>query len=200
MMANNKCFQAMLGAMLALGLSVAASSAMAVDTYMVDPSHTFPSFEADHMGGLSIWRGKLEKTKGTVTLDHVKKTGTVDIEMEANSLNFGHAKMTEHAKGPDMFDVEAYPTIKYVGKSMRFKGDKPVEVIGELTLKGITKPVNLKISQFKCMMHPRLNVEVCGADAEGTFKRTDFGVDYGVSNGFFPDVKVLISIEAIKQK
>jgi polyisoprenoid-binding protein YceI len=185
----------MLGGALALGMFGALSAAnAAVDTYIIDPSHTFPSFEADHMGGLSLWRGQFEKTKGMVTLDRAKKTGTVDIEIDAASLDFGHGKMNEHAKDVDMFDVEAHPTITYKASKMRFEGDKPVEVLGDLTLKGITKPVPLKINTF-----PMKKAEVCGADAVAEFKRTDFDLGYAVDRGFFPEVKVLITIEAVKQ-
>ncbi|MCQ8895675.1 YceI family protein [Limnobacter humi] len=190
-----------LAALIVGAVCVAAASVAhaAVDKYLVDPGHTYPAFEADHLGGLSIWRGKINKTKGTVTLDRVNKTGTVNIEMDASTIDFGHSKMNEEAKGVDMFDVEAYPTIEYVGKSMRFEGDKPVEVLGELTLKGVTKPVNLTIKQFKCINHPFKKVEVCGADAEANFKRTDFNLGYAVDRGFLPEVKVRISIEAVKQ-
>jgi polyisoprenoid-binding protein YceI len=182
-----------------IALFVFGTAHAAVDTYVVDSSHTFPSFEADHMGGLSLWRGQFEKTKGFLTLDRVNKTGTVDIEIDANSLDFGHGKMNEHAKNSDMFDVGTYPTITYKASKIRFEGDKPVEVLGNLTLKGITKPVPLKIKMFKCIMHPMKKAEVCGADAEANFKRTDFNLGYGVDRGFFPDVKVLIMIEAVKQ-
>ena len=176
----------------------ASSAAFAADTYKIDPGHTYPSFEADHFGGLSIWRGKFEKTDGTIVLDRANKTGTVDITIDASSLDFGHAKLNEHAKGPDMFDVAKYPTATYKGKLV-FKGDVPAAVDGELTLHGVTKPVKLRINQFKCMQHPMLKREVCGADASATFNRADFGVDYGVKMGFKPQVKLAIQVEAIKQ-
>lgn len=191
---NGCCGLFVVGAILGAAQAQAAS-----DTYLIDSTHTYPAFEADHMGGLSLWRGKFEKTKGTVTLDREAKTGTVNLEIDANSIDFGYGKMNEHAKGPDMFDVEKYSTIQYVGKRMRFENGQPVEVFGELTLKGVTKPVNLQIKQFKCMQHPFAKKEVCGADAVAEFKRTDFGLDYGVNMGFKPEVKILISVEAIKQ-
>jgi polyisoprenoid-binding protein YceI len=176
----------------------ASSAAFAADTYKIEPNHTYPSFEADHFGGLSIWRGKFEKTDGTIVLDRANKSGTVDITIDANSLDFGHAKMNEHAKGPDMFDVNKYPNAFYKGKIV-FKGDVPSTVDGELTLHGVTKPVTLHINQFKCMQHPMLKKEVCGADASATFNRADFGIDYGVKMGFKPEVKLAIQVEAIKQ-
>jgi polyisoprenoid-binding protein YceI len=181
-----------------LAVAFASSAAFAADTYKIDSNHTYPSFEADHFGGLSNWRGKFEKTEGTIVVDRANKTGTVDITIDANSLDFGHAKMNEHAKGPDMFDVAKYPNATYKGKIV-FKGDAPSTVDGELTLHGVTKPVTLHINQFKCMQHPMLKREVCGADASATFNRADFGVDYGVKMGFKPEVKLAIQVEAVKQ-
>jgi polyisoprenoid-binding protein YceI len=183
---------------LALLAAAFASSAAFADVYKVDSGHTFPSFEADHFGGLSNWRGKFDKTDGTIVLDRANKTGTVDINIDASSLDFGHTKLNEHAKGPDMFDVAKYPTANYKGKLV-FKGDVPTSVDGELTLHGVTKPVTLHINQFKCMPHPMTKREVCGADASATFNRADFGVDYGVKMGFKPEVKLAIQVEAVKQ-
>jgi polyisoprenoid-binding protein YceI len=181
-----------------LAVAFASSAAFAADTYKIDSNHTYPSFEADHFGGLSNWRGKFEKTEGTIVVDRANKTGSVDITIDANSLDFGHAKMNEHAKGPDMFDVAKYPNATYKGKIV-FKGDAPSTVDGELTLHGVTKPVTLHINQFKCIQHPMLKREVCGADASATFNRADFGVDYGVKMGFKPEVKLAIQVEAVKQ-
>ncbi|GAA5016716.1 polyisoprenoid-binding protein [Massilia sp. JS1662] len=181
-----------------LAVAFASSTAFAADTYKIDSNHTYPSFEADHFGGLSNWRGKFEKTEGTIVVDRAAKTGTVDITIDANSLDFGHAKMNEHAKGADMFDVAKYPTANYKGKIV-FKGDVPASVNGELTLHGVTKPVTLQINSFKCIQHPMLKREVCGADASATFNRADFGVDYGIKMGFKPEVKLAIQVEAVKQ-
>ena len=180
-------------ALTAIGSSTAFA---APETYTIDPSHTYPSFEADHMG-VSVWRGKFDKTTGTVTLDRAAKTGSLDIAIDAASLDFGHAKMNEHAKGPEMFNVEKYPTITYTAKSFKFDGDKPVAVNGDLTLLGVTKPVTLTISKFKCIEHPMLKREVCGGDASAEFKRTDFGLSYGTPR-FAPEVKLQIQVEALK--
>ena len=78
-------------------LTLVAGSALAAPvTYEVDPAHTYPSFEADHMGGLSVWRGKLDKSSGTIVLDKDKSTGTVDITIDTSSIDFGHEKLNEH--------------------------------------------------------------------------------------------------------
>ena len=181
-----------------LAVAFASSAAFAADTYKIEPNHTYPSFEADHFGGLSTWRGKFNHTEGTIVLDRAAKTGNVDITIDATTLDFGHDKMNEHAKGKDMFDVAQFPTATYKGKLV-FKGDTPTSVDGQLTLHGVTKPVTLTINKFKCMINPMTKKEVCGADASGTFKRNDFGVSYGESYGFNMDVKLAIQVEAIKQ-
>jgi polyisoprenoid-binding protein YceI len=182
----------------ALATAATGSAFAAAETYAIDPNHTYPSFEADHMGGLSVWRGKFDKTGGTITLDRAAKTGALDITIDANSLDFGHARLNEHAKGADIFDVAKYPTATYKSKSITFKGDVPVTVEGELTLHGITRPVTLSINRFKCITHPMLKREVCGADASAEFNRGDFGITYGLPR-FAPEVKLAIQVEAIKQ-
>ncbi|WP_426177031.1 YceI family protein [Massilia sp. TWR1-2-2] len=180
-------------------LAATATSAFAADTYAIDPGHTYPSFEADHFGGLSTFRGKFNKTTGTVVLDRAAKTGSLDITIDATTLDFGHEKLNAHAKGADMFDVAKFPTATYKAKSITFNGDVPVAVQGELTLHGVTKPVALTINKFKCIQHPMLKREVCGADASGEFNRGDFGVNYGLQMGFSPAVKLAIQVEAVKQ-
>ena len=174
--------------------------AFAADTYMLDPTHTYPSFEADHLGGLSTWRGKFTKSSGTVTLDRAAKTGTVDVTVDPASVQTGNAKLDEHLKTPDFFDVEKYPTVTYKGTQIKFDGDKPVEVIGTLTIRGITKPVNLTIDSFKCMQHPVLKREVCGVEASTEFNRADYGMDFGTKYGFSMLTRLHIQSEGIKQQ
>jgi polyisoprenoid-binding protein YceI len=184
--------------LLAGALSLTAVSALAAPvTYKVDPAHTYPSFEADHMGGLSKWRGKFNSSSGNFTLDKDAKTGTVDITIDVASLDFGNDKLNEHAlKEPAMFDVAKFPTATYKGKVSKWGANGPEEVTGELTLHGVTKPVTLKLNSFLCKQHPMTKKEVCGADASATFNRFDFGITYGDNFGFKPDVKLLIEVEA----
>ncbi|MGJ7916502.1 YceI family protein [Massilia sp. LXY-6] len=183
---------------IALIAAVCASGAFAADTYTIDPSHTYPSFEADHFGGLSVWRGKFNKTEGSIVVDRAAKTGNVDIAIDATTIDFGNDKLNAHAKSAELFDTAKFPTATYKGKLV-FKGDVPASVDGQLTLHGVTKPVTLVIDKFKCIQHPMLKREVCGADAIATFNRSDFGVSYGTQMGFNPEVKLAIQVEAVKQ-
>ncbi len=179
-----------------IGLTLIALAPQAfAQTYNIDPNHTYPSFEADHFG-ISTWRGKFTKTSGVVTLNKADKTGTLDITIDTSSIDFGHAKMNEHAKSPDFFNVAKFPTATYKATNFKFDGDKPVAVMGELTLLGVTKPVMLNINKFKCIIHPMLKREVCGADVSAEFKRTDFGLST-YSPPFSPEVKLNIQVEAV---
>jgi polyisoprenoid-binding protein YceI len=171
----------------------------AADTYQLDPTHTFPSFEADHLGGLSVWRGKFTKSTGTVTLDRAAKTGTVDVTVDPASVQTGNPKLDEHLESDSFFDVTKYPAVTYKGTDIKFDGDRPVEVIGSLTMHGVTKPLNLTIESFKCMQHPVLKREVCGVEASAHFSRADYGMDLGSKYGFNMDTKLHIQSEGIKQ-
>lgn len=183
----------------ALVLLAMAGTAIAVPaTYDIDSSHTYPAFEADHMGGLSIWRGKFNHTTGKVVLDAAAKTGDVDVTVDASSIDFGHDKMNEHAKNDEIFDVARFPTATYKGRISKWNGGVPVEVDGQFTLKGVTRPLKLTINSFLCKPNPVTKKEVCGADASATFNRDEWGIDYGKAFGFKMATKLLISIEAIK--
>ena len=180
-------------------LVLAATSAGAASTtYNVDPDHTHPSFEVDHFGGISTWRGTFKKTTGTVKIDTAAKTGTVDVVIDAATIDFAHDKLNEHVSSPEMLDVAKFPTAQYKGKFVEFADGAPKTVAGELTLHGVTKPVTLTINSFKCFLNPMLKKQVCGADASGTFNRADFGVNYGQQYGFKQDVLLRIQVEGVK--
>lgn len=175
--------------------AVLSLPAVAADSYTVDADHTFPSLEFSHMG-ISIWRGKFNKTTGKVTLDRATKTGSVDISTDVKSIDFGHDKMNEHALKPDWLNAGEFPTMTYKGP-IKFKGDTPASVEGQLTLRGITKPVTLRVNSFKCIPHPMLKREVCGADAEGDLDRADFGMPQYSENGM-GRIHLRIQVEALK--
>lgn len=166
--------------------------------YTIDPGHTYPSFTADHMGGLSTFRGKFNSSSGTVVLDKEAGTGSLEITIDAASVDFGQDELNEHARGPDMFHVEKYPTAKYSGKLAGFRDGAPTEVKGMLTLRGVTKPVDLKIDSFMCKQHPMLQTEVCGASASGKIDRNDFGLSYGKQYGFIMETGLQIQVEALR--
>ena len=183
--------QLVLAACLAVALPTLAGTA----NYTIDADHTYPSLEMSHMG-ISIWRGKFNKTSGKVTLDRAAKTGSADIQIETASIDFGHDKMNEHAIAEDWLNAQKFPTMTYKGK-LKFKGDMPESVDGQLTLRGVTKPVKLKINSFKCIEHPMFKKEYCGADAEGVLNRADFGMTK-YSEGEAGKIYMRIQVEALR--
>lgn len=182
----------------AFALAVGAASA-APATYTIDPTHTFPSFEADHMG-LSVWRGKLKKNSGKLVFDKAAGTGTVEITTELASIDFGMDALNNWARGKDFFDVKRHPRAVYKGRLEAPVNGVPTQVVGELTLHGVTKPLTLKINSLKCMPHPMLKRDYCGADAYGSFSREDHGLAAGKEWGFRMDVDLRIQVEAIADR
>ena len=178
-------------------LASLALPAFAAETYTLLPSHTYPSFETDHWGGMSVWRGKFTKSSGTVVLDRQAKTGTLEVTVETASVDVGHTAMNGVLKSARILDTEKYPTAVYRGSSMRFDGERPVEVIGELTLNGVTKPLNLQIETFKCMESKLYKREVCGVNAFANFNRADYGITVNLDLGFKPEIKLAIQAEAL---
>lgn len=176
----------------------ATASSAGSTTYDIDPAHTYPSFEADHMGGLSVWRGKFNTTNGKVTLDRAAGTGAVDIVVDAKSIDFGMDQMNESARSNELFDVAKYPQAHYKGALVDFVNGAPTRVKGELTLHGVTRPLDLQIRSFKCMPHPVFKPrEVCGADVLATFNRDEFGMSAGKDYGFDMKVTLRIQVEAL---
>jgi polyisoprenoid-binding protein YceI len=96
--------------------TIAAPASAALENYEVDPRHTYPSIEFSHMG-ISFWRGKFNRTSGRIAIDRTARTGTVVVEIDTASINFGLDAMDEKARSEDFFDVARFPTATYKGTS-----------------------------------------------------------------------------------
>src|SRR5688572_25059177 len=157
---------------------IAAGSAVAAPVkYTIDSNHTYPSIETDHFGGLSTFRGKFNSTAGTIVLDREAGSGTLEVTINAASIDLGHDKLNDHIKSDAaMLDVKKFPTATYTGKLAKFVNGAPTEMDSTLTLRDISKPVTLKVDHFVCKPHPMQKKEVYGASASGTINRADFGV------------------------
>lgn len=180
----------------AAGLAMGTAFA-APESYIIDSGHTFPSFEISHVG-FSTHRGRFNNTSGRITLDRAAKRVDAEIVIDAKSVDTGGAKLDEHLRKPDFFDVEKYPTITFKSTGARFNGDVLTVLEGQLTMHGETKPVTLAVTNFKCGNHPFNKKAMCGADVSGTIKRSDFGMKYGVPV-IGDEVKLLIQVEALKE-
>ncbi|MCX7515358.1 YceI family protein [Frateuria hangzhouensis] len=182
---------------MALLLPFAASAASV--RYTLDPDHTYPSFEADHMG-MSTWRGKFNRSKGWVELDKAAGGGSVEVRIALDSIDFGQEPLNAWARGKDFFDASHHPQAIYKGRLAGFANGAPTRVEGTLNLHGVTRPLTLRIDHFKCMPHPLTKREWCGADALGSFDRSAFGLDAGKDYGFDMQVALRIQVEAIRDK
>lgn len=177
---------------LAAGASVASAQAV---TYNIDPTHTYPRFSWTHFG-LSTQQAKFNSTKGTVVFDKKAKTGTVDLTIDVKSMNTGYEKFNEHMLSEDFFDVAKFPTATFKSTKVDFQGDRPVAVQGNLTIKGVTKPVTLQVTRFANMQHPMLKKDAIGADASVTVKRTDFNLGK-YAPAVSDEITITVALEAV---
>lgn len=177
--------------------ALVAAPALAADTYKIDAFHTFPSFEVNHLG-FSTQRGRFDKTTGTVTLDTAAKKGSIDLTIDVSSLNMGFAVWNEHMAADGFFNTAKFPTITFKSNTLIFDGDKVVGAEGDFTLLGVTKPIKLAVSNFKCGANPMNKKEMCGADISTTIKRSDFGMTKGLP-AIGDEIKITSGIEAYKQ-
>ncbi len=181
-------------------MAVTVQAALAAPvTYEIDPTHTYPSFEADHMG-LSMWRGKLNRSAGTIVYDKATGAGSVDVTMELASIDFGLDAMNAWAIGKDFFQVDQHPQATFKGRFDGIKAGVPSQVVGELTLHGVTRPLTLTVHQLKCIPHPLNKRDFCGADASGSFQRDAFGLGAGKDWGFKMAVNLRIQVEAVARE
>lgn len=171
-----------LAALAALPLLASA----AVETYPLDPTHTYPNFTVEHWG-LSMMHGRFDKTSGKFSFDRAAKTGSTELSIDTASLTTGDnvkgnrpQSRDDHLRSADFFNTKEFPTMTFKSTKVNFSGDLPSSVEGNLTLLGVTKPVTLTFERFKCGQNPFSKKDRCGGNAVGKIKRSDFGMKYAV--------------------
>ena len=177
-------------------LAVASPGLAAPEHFTIDPSHTFPQFEVSHLG-FSLQRGRFNHTQGTLVLDRKARRGEVDVTIDASSVDTGLEALEKVLRGNELLHVERYPTLVFRSRQMYFRDNLPVGLEGDLTLHGVTRPVSLVITHFRCGTQPLTRQTVCGANARGSLRRSEFGM-----SAFLPfvgdEVAVDIQIEATR--
>ena len=176
--------------------SVFAVSAYAADSYTIDPNHTFPVFEVNHLG-YSVQYGRFNKTSGNITLDMAARSGSVDLTIETASLDMGFPVWDEHMSADGFFNTAKFPTMTFKSNKLIFKDDKVVAAEGQFTLLGVTRPLTVSVSGFKCGDHPMNKKPMCGANIGGTIKRSDFGMTKYVP-AISDEVQIRVPVEAYK--
>ncbi|MBC7802665.1 MAG: polyisoprenoid-binding protein [Candidatus Parcubacteria bacterium] len=196
--------KAALGAFaLAFSMALPMASRAAPESYTVDSTHTYAYFEVDHLG-VSTQRGRFDRTSGKITMDRAAKTGSVELNIEAGSVSSGDnvkgsrpRTLDDHLKTADFFNAGEFPRVTFKSTGVKFAGDNPSEIAGSLTMLGVTKPVTLKVERWTCKDHPMNKKPMCGGNASGSVKRTDFGMKYGVP-AIGDEVRLWFSVEAFK--
>jgi polyisoprenoid-binding protein YceI len=179
------------------------SAAHASDSYTLDPYHTYPTFSIDHLG-VSTMYGRFNKTSGKLTLDRAAKTGSIDLSVDTASVDTGDGdkgtrprSRDEHLRSADFFNAAEFPKMTYKSTSVKFNGDTPAAVDGQLTLLGVTKPLTLTVERFKCNPAPTGGKERCGGNATGKIKRSDFGMKTGIPQ-IGDEIALIVEFEATK--
>jgi len=192
-----------IAAVLATPLAAAAE----VENYVVDPYHTVPYFDVDHLG-FATMRGRFDRATGKFSIDRAAKTGSVELEIPTATVNSGDTDKgqrprtrDEHLKNADFFNVQEFPAITFKSTKVVFKGEDPVSVEGNMTMLGVTKPVTLNLDRWKCGSDIRTQGKryQCGGNASGSFKRSDFGMKFGLPTAIGDEVKLWMSFYGFKQ-
>jgi polyisoprenoid-binding protein YceI len=166
--------------------------------YVFDPAHTFVQFEVMHFGTSTI-RGRIGPVPGSVTLDRAGRTGSVSLRIPTVKFSTGVPPMDARLRDADLLSTEAHPEAYFVSSDFRFDAEgRLAELRGEFTLRGVSRPLTLRMLRFGCHTHPLLQREVCGGDFEGELRRSEFGADFGLP--FVGDrVRLVVQVEGIRR-
>jgi polyisoprenoid-binding protein YceI len=182
----------------ALAFALLIGSAPAAEIYIIDPVHSQPMFEVQHMG-FSMQRGSFNRVAGRVTLDRAGGRGSIDVTIDTTSVRTIDPRLDERVKGEDFFDIAHHPTMTFRSSKLNFEGDRITGAEGELTMLGVTRPVALKVSNFACGEHPINKRAMCGAEVTTTIKRSAWGMNAGIPKAVGDDVRITIPIEAYRE-
>ncbi len=187
----------------ALAAALPLAAAANPENYTLDPTHTYPHFAVDHLGVSTMW-GRFNKTTGKFMLDRAAKKASIELVVDTASIDTGDnvrgsrpRARDEHLRTADFFNVQEFPTMTYKSTSVKFAGDNPSEIEGQLTLLGVTRPLALKVERWVCKDNPMNKKPMCGGNASGAFKRSDFGMKYGIP-GVGDEIKLFIEVEGYR--
>lgn len=179
-------------------LAAAAACAQAGPAaWRIDPAATRLHFEVLHFG-TSTSRGRFDRLVGSIVLDPVARSGEISIEVDTASVNTGLAPFDGVLRGSELLASSAHPKAWFVARQVEFVGATPSRIRGEITLRGISRPLELRALRFGCRTPdaspPR---EVCGGDFEAELRRSDFGMHFGLP--FVADrVRLQVQVEAVR--
>jgi len=183
---------------MALGLGLASNPAYAekVEEYTFDTVHTQILFFVSHIG-FSVSEGEFIDFGGHYNIDREHpENSSVEVIIDTSSIDMDDEKWDDHMKNKDFFNVEKFPEMTFKSTAVKVTGENTAEVIGDLTLLGVTKPVTLNVTHNKTDFHPYSGKMVSGFSATAQLKRSEFGMTYGLP-GVGDDVEIRIEVEGI---
>ena len=166
-------------------------------SYRLDPGHTFLQFEIPHLW-LFAERGQFDRAHGTLEFDAEQHTGSLEVIIDASSLDTGNDERDAVLKGTGWFDVGRYPRITFRSQHFLFEQDRLMAIEGKLTMLGVTQPMRLEIARIACGLNPVSRKWRCGADASGMLQRSRFGMRTALPF-VGDDVRLRIRVEADRE-
>jgi polyisoprenoid-binding protein YceI len=170
----------------AMALAVPLAASAAPENYTLDPYHTFPHFAVEHFGVSMFW-GRFDRSSGKFMIDRAAKKASLELTVNTASVSTGEndkgsrpRSLDEHLRSADFFNVAEFPRMTFKAADVKFNGDNPAEISGELTLLGVTRPLTLKVERWVCKDNPFNKKPMCGGNASGALKRSDFGMKYAL--------------------
>jgi polyisoprenoid-binding protein YceI len=189
----------MIGASTAAQAPAAAPAAAGSMTCNVDPVHSKALFRVHHLGAGQFW-GRFNDVTGTFSFEPGKAEGmNFDVTIATESVDSGNDDLDKHLRSPDFFASKDFPKMTFRSTGARKTGERTYELMGDLTMRGVTKPVTASL-EF-CGMADMGRGPKAGFEAQFTIKRSEFGVNYGVEKGAIgDDVRVIVSLEGGPKK
>lgn len=183
-------------AALALSAAAFAQTTAPAGNYKIDGVHSSAFFEVGHLGGVSRFMGRFNDIGGELVVD-VPEKSRVKVEIKTDSVDSNHEGLDKHLKSPDFFSAVQHPVMSFVSTGVTLNPNGEGNLTGNLTLRGVTRPVTFKLKQVGVGKGMRGETRV-GYVATTTIKRTEFGVNFGVPNAATDEVDLRINIEAAK--
>lgn len=173
-------------------------TACAGEHFVIDPLHTFNSFEYRHWG-FSVERGRFDKSSGFIDIDLNNKSGHILIEIDASSVNTGSALFDKIMRSDSFFDSEQFKKIIFSSTKLVFDEERLSQIEGNLTIKNRSRPVVIDVTEFNCRFMFLYLKKACGANGQTKILRSDFNVD-GYTPFVSDEVTLYFIVEGIKDE
>lgn len=167
-------------------------------TYRIDPVHSFIIFRVKHMN-TGFAYGRFNSFSGTIVVDEKNPANSsIVLEIDANSVDTGNSQRDDHLRNPDFFNARQFPKIIFKSTRVRKISNTIIEVQGNLTIRGVTRPLMVRVTFTGKGRNPR-GQEIIGFETTFTIRRSQFNINYGLNGGLADEVRVTFAVEGIRQ-